>query len=90
MVDFPLVTHTKVDREFAAKNACDDWVKDNDGCGTMTHDRFVDSLFELVRPSLFTPYIVPEINLGPPCHLPVYWRQSQKKAYSVEHPLLFL
>lgn len=39
---------TKVDREYAAKNASTDWAKDNDGCGTMTYDRFVDSLFELV------------------------------------------
>lgn len=52
VVDFPRGTRAKVDREFAAKNACDDWAKDNDGCGTMTHDRFVDSLFELVGRSL--------------------------------------
>lgn len=41
--------HYKVDRAVAQSNARQDWEKDNAGCGaTMTYERFLASMFELV------------------------------------------
>lgn len=43
------VCSQQIDREMAVKNAQDDWVNDNRTGGPgMTHERFVESMFELV------------------------------------------